>query len=241
VEEARVKNAARRREERGEGDGGDDRQQQQQQQQRQADKADREQRGQPRGDAWTAPPKESNRKQPSAAAAKAVFAAAVAADSKTPSPSRSPYKRPSLSPPPGPSSEPKAPSPLKAPSPQDDISRLHASLQDRGEEETGEDSDAVAELHRTVERIFVDEENLLNLHMSIIQENAELLTKEGKLLQAVQGNEDYNIDDYASRLEGILERKTELITQLGEKLGRFRESLRREEELSRKVGRLEEV
>lgn len=34
--------------------------------------------------------------------------------------------------------------------------------------------------------IFEEEESLLNLHMGIIQENAELLTEEGRLLQQIQ-------------------------------------------------------
>ena len=127
---------------------------------------------------------------------------------------------------------------MKSPDPTADIDMLHASLRSRGEEEDGEDSEAVAELHRTVEQIFEDEENLLNLHMSIIQENAELLTAEGKLLQAVQGSEDYNIDDYAGQLEEILERKSALIGTLSDKLKRFRESLKKEEELSRRVGKM---
>jgi kinesin family protein 2/24 len=145
------------------------------------------------------------------------------------SPAREPYRRAVGAESPRPE--------MKSPEPQDDIQHLHDSLRSRGEENE-EDSEAVAELHRTVEQIFEDEENLLNLHMSIIQENAELLTAEGKLLQAVQGSEDYNIDAYASKLETILERKSELIDQLGGKLRLFRESLRKEEELSRRVGKL---
>lgn len=38
------------------------------------------------------------------------------------------------------------------------------------------------------------------------QENAELLTEEGRLLQAIQGDDvvDYDIDAYAQRLQEIL-------------------------------------
>lgn len=70
-----------------------------------------------------------------------------------------------------------------------------------------------------------------------MQENAELLTEEGKLLQGVQNDDvqDYDIDAYASRLGSILDRKTHLINELKEKLGSFRKQLKQEEELSRKV------
>lgn len=69
-----------------------------------------------------------------------------------------------------------------------------------------------------------------------------MLTEEGRLLQAVQGDDvvDYDIDQYASRLGTILDRKTHLIANLQEKLISFRKQLRMEEDLSRKVGHLPE-
>lgn len=53
----------------------------------------------------------------------------------------------------------------------------------------GEGGAEVAEFHKTVESLFEEEEALLNLHMNVIQENAELLTEEGRLLQNIQGDE----------------------------------------------------
>ena len=98
-----------------------------------------------------------------------------------------------------------------------------------------EDSD-VNEFHRTVESLFEEEEALLNLHMNVIQENAELLTEEGRLLQQIQ-NEDRDIDAYAARLDEILARKQTLITVLRAKLTSFRECLRKEESVSSKVNK----
>tara|TARA_B110000971_G_scaffold146613_1_gene149713 strand:- start:139 stop:369 length:231 start_codon:yes stop_codon:yes gene_type:complete len=71
--------------------------------------------------------------------------------------------------------------------------------------------------------------------MSAIQESAELLTQEGRLLQAVQSEDDYEIDNYVQKLEKILERKTYLIEKLGGKLKEFRTHLKHEEILSNKV------
>jgi kinesin family protein 2/24 len=88
------------------------------------------------------------------------------------------------------------------------------------------------EFHQTVEHIFEEEEELLNLHMNIIQENAELLTEEGRLLQQIQGDED-DIDAYAKRLDAILNRKQVLITHLRDKLSHFVASLKEEETLSK--------
>lgn len=53
--------------------------------------------------------------------------------------------------------------------------------------EFGETADE-KELNKTIQSLFDEEEELLNLHMNNIQENAELLTEEGKLLQQLQGS-----------------------------------------------------
>lgn len=89
-------------------------------------------------------------------------------------------------------------------------------------------------LSRTIEGLFEEEEALLNMHMSVIQENAELLTEEGRLLQQIQGDDvqDYDIDAYADRLDEILQRKQALIDVLRDKLAAFKAHLRREEKVS---------
>jgi kinesin family protein 2/24 len=90
------------------------------------------------------------------------------------------------------------------------------------------------EFAQTVEDLFEAEEELLNLHMNVIQENAELLTEEGRLLQLMQGEEN-DIDAYAARLDAILVRKQELIATLREKLAAFRKQLVLEETVSLRV------
>ena len=90
------------------------------------------------------------------------------------------------------------------------------------------------EFARTVESLFDNEEELLNLHMNIIQENAELLTEEGRLLQSIQGDDvvDYDIDAYCDRLNAIIQRKQDLNDVLRGKLQTFKDALTKEEELS---------
>jgi kinesin family member 2/24 len=97
--------------------------------------------------------------------------------------------------------------------------------------------DVIDEFNRTVEKVYEEEEELLNLHMNVIQENAELLTEEGRLLQAIQndGNGEYDIDRYAARLMAILQRKQELNTALRSKLASFREVLTNEERASKLI------
>ena len=98
----------------------------------------------------------------------------------------------------------------------------------------GGNDDLLDEFHRTVQDLFEDEEALLNLHMNVIQENAELLTEEGRLLTNIQGD-DNDIDAYAQRLDTILVRKQELITVLRDRLTLFRHKLAQEEATSKKV------
>lgn len=97
-----------------------------------------------------------------------------------------------------------------------------------------EDIKIVEEFNKTIQDLFDEEEELLNLHMNIIQENAELLTEEGRLLQQIQGD-DYDIEVYIQQLDIILKRKEELIYNLKDKLKLFRNKLAKEESTSKKL------
>ncbi len=112
----------------------------------------------------------------------------------------------------------------------DQVSKL--ASQPSESKEASMHAEVEKDLHNTVEHIFEEEEALLNLHMNIIQENAELLTEEGRLLQQIQGD-DNDIDSYATRLDAILARKQSLIENLRNKLRKFREALDTEEQLSK--------
>ena len=126
---------------------------------------------------------------------------------------------------------------------EDEYDELEEIMNDDDDDTLGHDDHAPAEddhrpsnrrlsdIDRTLRRLLEEEENLLNLHMKSIHENAELLTEEGSMLQVVQG-EDGDMDTYASRLGEILDRKTMLIRELRERLGSFRNLLMIEEELS---------
>jgi kinesin family protein 2/24 len=96
------------------------------------------------------------------------------------------------------------------------------------------------QLRETVLMVLEQEEDVLNTHMANISESAQLLTEEGRMLQLVQrdGVSGEELDAYATRLEEIIIRKTELIEQLQGKMMSFRENLKLEEELSVRVGAL---
>jgi kinesin family protein 2/24 len=113
-------------------------------------------------------------------------------------------------------------------SPSDDLDAVSGATQ----EET--------ELRRTVQGLFEQEEAILSMHMRNIQENAELLTEEGKLLQEVQrdGVDNEAIEEYICALESVVERKETMILSLQEKLLVFSDALEKEQALSKKVGSL---
>ena len=76
--------------------------------------------------------------------------------------------------------------------------------------------------------------------MKSIQKNADMLTEEGQLISKVQGDGvvDYDIEDYAERLDGILSKKIAMFQDLHGKLRTFRRHLQAEEVASRTVDKM---
>ncbi len=101
------------------------------------------------------------------------------------------------------------------------------------EADNAEEEQGPTEFDQVVQQLFDEEEQLLSLHMQSIQQNAEYITEENKLLESVQ-SESVDVDDYALRLAEILQHKTEMIQAVRGRLEPFRELLRKEEELSKK-------
>lgn len=93
------------------------------------------------------------------------------------------------------------------------------------------------EMRRIVQALFELEEALLNQHMSNIQDHAEMLTQEGKLLQSIQPKiaSEEEMDDYAIQLAEYLDRKEILIYKLQQKLGEFKNQLAKEQRMAQRV------
>ncbi|KAF0701107.1 Aste57867_8404 [Aphanomyces stellatus] len=122
---------------------------------------------------------------------------------------------------------------------QEDIKLLHNSLRSQSREV--EDDHTLEELHGVIQTLYEEQENLLSSHMSAIQkENAELLTEEGVLLSDVQGDlvVDYDIDQYALRLDQILEKKENTVKRLRKQLALFRHRCQEEEYAAKKVAQV---
>jgi len=111
------------------------------------------------------------------------------------------------------------------------------SITERVTLDAKERADKENELRRTVQSIFQQEDDLLNLHMRNINENAKLLDAEGQMLQKLQKKEvsREEIEDYASELEKVLTTKEDMIRAFQEKLAIFQRDLQNEQELSEDV------
>jgi kinesin family protein 2/24 len=96
---------------------------------------------------------------------------------------------------------------------------------------------SLLDYHLVESDLIEEEENLLNAHMTAIQEGAELLTEEGQLLAKVQGRGvvDYDIDEYANRLHELLARKLDTTKRLLHRLNKFRQQLVLEEQVSQRL------
>ena len=79
---------------------------------------------------------------------------------------------------------------------------------------------------------------MVALHLNIIREDAQLLTKESEIISKAQNeDEDYDIDEYVDKLEDIVKKKIHLYKSLSKKISSFRLALKEEEEISSKIGK----
>jgi len=91
--------------------------------------------------------------------------------------------------------------------------------------------------HEKVDNIMDEQDELRNKHLEYLKEAAQLLTQEGELISNLQGlgGEDTDIDDYVSRMEGIVARNLEIYSDMQQQLFRFKGLLREEEEAHKNV------
>ena len=66
-------------------------------------------------------------------------------------------------------------------------------------------SDDFVNFHEKVSDIIDLHDEMLALHLNIIREDAQLLTKESEIISKAQSeDDDYDIDDYVDRIEDIV-------------------------------------
>ena len=70
---------------------------------------------------------------------------------------------------------------------------------------------------------------LISSHMNVIKDEAKLLTEEGNLISDIKGvtNENYTMDEYAKRLEEIIERKLDYYKELKKKIQEYKKMVQK--------------
>lgn len=104
-------------------------------------------------------------------------------------------------------------------------------IHDKNSEEEKIDRE-ILDFHEKVETILDEEEELLEVHVNAIKEDAQILTKEGELIGLAQGDGDYDIDSYVQQMEILIKQKLDTYQNLYNKLMGFKAHLNEEEEFS---------
>ena len=83
------------------------------------------------------------------------------------------------------------------------------------------DDDDLPQLSNNIEE---EQDNLIGIHMSVIKDEAKLLTEEGDLISSIKGvgNENYTMDEYAKNLEEIIIAKLDHFKKLKKQIQAYK-------------------
>ena len=97
-------------------------------------------------------------------------------------------------------------------------------------------TDEFFNFHEKVADIIDLHDDMLALHLNIIREDAQLLTKESEVISKAQSElVDYEIDAYVQDVEDIVKKKLYLYKNLSTKVKEFKKALKEEEEISSQI------
>ena len=89
--------------------------------------------------------------------------------------------------------------------------------------------------HKLTDTIIQDEDDIINMHMEVIKQDAKLLTEEGKLISLIKGigaeEEKIEVDEYIKRLENVLEQKINIYSSLQDKIDIYKGHLKEEDQM----------
>lgn len=106
----------------------------------------------------------------------------------------------------------------------------------KNESEGNDEPDEYFNFQEKVEYILDLQEDIMNLHLSAIREDAQMLKKESEIISNARSNEaDYEIDNYIKDTEEIVKKKLMLYKQIADKIKLAKKALAEEEEYSRKM------
>ncbi|XP_032219813.1 kinesin-like protein KIF2A [Nematostella vectensis] len=92
--------------------------------------------------------------------------------------------------------------------------------------------------HEAVSQLNDIEDKIIDDHKCTIKEAKTLLKEEEHLVERVDSDVDYNVEDYVKRLDEILAQKIQKFTELRDKVNQFRRRLEEEEVASRNIRKL---
>ena len=79
------------------------------------------------------------------------------------------------------------------------------------------------------------------LHINILREEANFLTRETDIISKIQNNNDfengYSIDDYLSDMEDIIKKKIYLYNKYNKKKNKIKSALNEEEEINKNLNK----
>ena len=126
------------------------------------------------------------------------------------------------------------PSPLETSLARQDLSKLHMSMiKNKGGKSSKADA-AMFDFHNAVSDLIEMEENLVEEHRSTIDESRDMLNEEAVLLNKME-SVDSDAEEYARRLDQLLEAKIAKLTSLRANVQGFRKKLLVEETASKQV------
>lgn len=106
----------------------------------------------------------------------------------------------------------------------------------KNESESKEEPDEYFNFQEKVEYILDLQEDIMNLHLSAIREDAQMLKRESEIISSARNNDaDYEIDHYIRDTEDIVRKKLMLYKQIADKIKLAKQALAEEEEYSRKM------
>lgn len=92
--------------------------------------------------------------------------------------------------------------------------------------------------HQLTDKLVEDEDDIMNTHMSIIKDDAKLLTEEGDLISNIKGvgkEVDFKMDEYIAGLDRIIGRKLLIYGNLKKKVDMYKQHIREEDDLRKKL------
>ena len=105
--------------------------------------------------------------------------------------------------------------------------------------ENNEEPDDYFNFQEKVEYLLDLQEDIMNMHLTAIREDAQMLKKESEIISNARSNDaDYEIDTYIKDTEEIVKKKLSMYKEIAEKIKLAKKALAEEEEYSKKVKNL---